>query len=123
MPMTFAEHVALQDALSRHLAEVAKLFGPGARLTLVVRNPDTPGDAGLVIGDDDLELAVEEIRRRQRAAGVQAPAPGVGDDTRKMAAENARLRKACETVLRWCEVNDRRGSILYKEVSAAVGRK
>lgn len=58
--------LALQDELSRHLDEIGTLFKPGAKLTLVVRNPGR-GDAGVVIGNDDLDLAVEEIRRRQAA--------------------------------------------------------
>lgn len=52
---------ALHDDLER----IARRFKPGAKLTLVVRQPNVPGDAGVVIGDDDIELAIAELRRRQ----------------------------------------------------------
>lgn len=52
-------------ALHGDLERITRRFKAGAKLTLVVRQPNVPGDAGVVIGDDDLELAIAEIRRRQ----------------------------------------------------------
>lgn len=56
----------LHADLAEHLEQIQQLFRPGAKVTLVVRNPGY-GDAGVVIGDDDLDEAVKEIRKRQEA--------------------------------------------------------
>ncbi len=55
----------LHFALESHLHRIERLFKPGAKLTLIVRNPDTPGDAGVLLTNDDLEEVVAEIRKRQ----------------------------------------------------------
>jgi hypothetical protein len=52
---------AVEVRLTRLLGEVADLFR-APRVTLVVRSPQLPGGA-LVLTDDDLDLAVEAIRR------------------------------------------------------------
>jgi hypothetical protein len=69
MPINDPKLIDLHLELGGHLDEIAKLFKPGVRLTLVVRNPEQGPEAGLVIGDDELDEAVEEIRRRQRQTG------------------------------------------------------
>lgn len=55
----------LHENLSVHLDEILKHFKPGAKVTVVIRNPSVPGHSGLVIGNDDLDEAIAEIRRRQ----------------------------------------------------------
>ena len=55
----------MQDDLSNHLDAILAMFKPGAKATLVVRNPGH-GDAGVVIGNDDLDEAIKEIERRKK---------------------------------------------------------
>ncbi len=66
MPLTPFQTLALQDTLSVHLDRILESFKPGAKITVVVRNPGY-GDAGVVIGNDDLNEAVAEIQRRVAA--------------------------------------------------------
>lgn len=54
-------HFALEACLRR----VERLFKPGAKITLIVRNPDVPGDAGALLTNDDLDVVIEEIQRRK----------------------------------------------------------
>ena len=58
----------LHDDLSNDLDGIKKRFKAGVRVTLVVRVPGEP-DQGTVIGDDDLEEAVGQIRHLQAKAG------------------------------------------------------
>lgn len=65
MSLSPAETLALQESLGRCLERVKKCFKPGSKVTLVVRNPSISDEAGVVIGDDDLDEAIAEIKRRQ----------------------------------------------------------
>lgn len=67
--LTPAQTVALHDELAKHLDRIKRAFKPGSRVTLVIRNPGISDEAGVVIGDDDLDEAVAEIRRRQYPHG------------------------------------------------------
>jgi hypothetical protein len=53
----------LHDRLAAHLDRITKLFKPGAKLTLVVRQPDLPGDTGILIGNDDYDAVIAEIQK------------------------------------------------------------
>ena len=55
----------LHFALETHLQRIERFFKPGAKLTLVVRNPSVPGDAGALLTDDDLDEVIAEIQRRK----------------------------------------------------------
>ena len=49
----------LHNVISNHCAEIEKLFLPGAKVTVLVRNPSVSGDAGVLVTNDE----DEEIRR------------------------------------------------------------
>lgn len=51
--------------ISEYLNEIAQLFKPGAKLTLVVRHPSHPaGDQDMVLTNDQLPLAIKAIEQR-----------------------------------------------------------
>lgn len=60
----------LHDQLGLYLDGIKLLFKPGAKVTLVVRNPTSMGDAGVVIGDDDLDAAIDEIQKQRKTGTV-----------------------------------------------------
>lgn len=55
----------LQEQIGVHLDAIRRHFKPGSKVTLVVRQPDVPGDASVVIGNDDLDAAIAEIELRK----------------------------------------------------------
>jgi hypothetical protein len=64
--------IAHED-IAQHCAEIAKLFKPGALVTVVVRNPGygVDGSADMLISDDDPELvikALEYLRQRRNVS-------------------------------------------------------
>jgi hypothetical protein len=59
--------VAVQEEMSNHMDAIVRLFKPGAKITVVVRNPGY-GDADVVIGSDDLDQAVQAIERMKKRA-------------------------------------------------------
>jgi hypothetical protein len=71
--MTIIER--LHDDLSDDLNRIARRFRTRVKLTLVVRQPDVEGDAGIVIGNDDYELAIAEIRRQEQTGTVTGSTP------------------------------------------------
>jgi hypothetical protein len=60
----------LHEELSCHLDAIKEHFIAGARVTLVVRFPDSRKDNSCVLSDDDLEGAIMAIR------DLQARCPG-----------------------------------------------
>jgi hypothetical protein len=64
----------LQEDISTHLEAISRLFKANPKITLVVRNPEMPGDADLVLSDDDLEQAIASIRNLQVHAAHVLPA-------------------------------------------------
>lgn len=60
----------LHDALGDDLERIKRRFKPGAKVTLVVRQPELPGDTGVVIGDDDLDAAIAEIQKQRKTGTV-----------------------------------------------------
>lgn len=54
----------LHSDISYHADAILKMFKPGAKITIVVTN-DGHGDAGVVLGNDSLDRAIEEIERRK----------------------------------------------------------
>ncbi len=56
----------LHNALSNDLDRIRRHFKTAVKVTLVVRQPEIPGDSGIVIGNDDLDEAIAEIRRLQQ---------------------------------------------------------
>lgn len=60
----------VSDALSCMLADAESLFKPGAKLTLVVRNPAAEAagrDADLIMTNDSLDEAMAALQRRKDA--------------------------------------------------------
>lgn len=57
--------VAVQEQMSNHMDAILRLFKPGAKITVVVRNPGY-GDADVVIGSDDLDEAIRAIERMKK---------------------------------------------------------
>jgi hypothetical protein len=55
----------LHDDIARHCDEIAKMFTDGAKVTVIVRNPQVKGDAGVFVSSDTCEAIAMEIRRRQ----------------------------------------------------------
>jgi len=56
----------LRDRIAYHLDKVAAMFTQRPKITLVVRTPwlDAKGkDGGVVITDDDFDLAIAEINK------------------------------------------------------------
>ena len=56
----------LHDNLQNDLDRIKARF-KNPKLTLIVRNPDVK-DGDVVIGDDDLNLAIESVRKLQKNA-------------------------------------------------------
>lgn len=61
----------LHHDLDGDLRRIAARFKPGAKLTLVVRSPNFPGDTGVVLTDDNLDLAIAEIRKLQGEQAIE----------------------------------------------------
>lgn len=62
---------ALNDAITRHLWDVAELFTEPVKLTMVVRNPaHADGSRDVVVTDDDAESVCAVIRQRFAASAV-----------------------------------------------------
>jgi len=51
---------------SGYMDDILALFKPGAKITVVVRNPTVPGDTDFILTSDDLDEAVKAIHRQQR---------------------------------------------------------
>lgn len=58
----------MRRSASHHLEQIAKLFNPGMKLTLVVRNPDEPdGSQNVLLTDDtipEVVLALEQLAKK-----------------------------------------------------------
>lgn len=56
---------ATGQEIADRLADIADMFKPGAKLTLLVRHPDYPnGDRDVVITDDSLAAVIDALRIR-----------------------------------------------------------
>lgn len=64
----------LHNDLSDDLDRVLRRFKPGVKVTLVIRDPNNT-ERDVVIGDDDLDGAIEAIRRRVAASPHGASPP------------------------------------------------
>ena len=62
---------AVGDEIADHLADIERLFKPGARLTLVVRRPNFP-EQDVVVTNDLIGDAIEAMRRRMAADAAVA---------------------------------------------------
>lgn len=63
----------LHEDISRDMARIAKRFKPGAKLTLIVRNPTAdkePGSADVVLTDDEVSDAIAALRRFKNAGNL-----------------------------------------------------
>jgi pyoverdine/dityrosine biosynthesis protein Dit1 len=60
--MTPEQHRDLYQRISIHLARIQELFRPGAKITIIIRNPMV-NDDDVLLGDDNIELAITAIRR------------------------------------------------------------
>lgn len=66
----------VHDAISAHLAEIAGLFVPGVKLTLLARSPSHPdGSRDMVVTSDDLIAAIVALgEAAKRQPWSDAPA-------------------------------------------------
>ncbi len=55
----------LRAALADDLVWIERRFRTNVKLTLVVRQPEVEGDAGIVISNDDFDAAIAEILKRR----------------------------------------------------------
>jgi hypothetical protein len=58
--------VALQSRIADHLEDICKMFTHRPKITIVIRMPwlEAEGkDGGVVLTDDDFDLAIAEINR------------------------------------------------------------
>ena len=58
--------IDLRDGIAYHLEKIAAMFTQRPKITLVVRTPwlDEEGkDGGVVLSDDDFDLAIAEINK------------------------------------------------------------
>jgi hypothetical protein len=60
------------EAVKHHLAEIARHFRKPA-LTLVIRSPDFDGD--VIVGNDDIGLAIAALRKAAEENNHQAVIP------------------------------------------------
>ena len=54
------------QTVSDHMDRILQCFKPGAKITVIVRSPQIPGDTDFILTNDDLEEAVTAIRRQQK---------------------------------------------------------
>ena len=57
----------LRDDLSAHLDEMAQLFVSEPKITLIIRNPSLEDGDVVLTSDDDLEAAIQSVRRFRAA--------------------------------------------------------
>ncbi len=56
---------AVAEIVADHMVEILKYFKLGAKITVLVRHPDTPdGRRDFVLSDDDLTLAALALQQR-----------------------------------------------------------
>jgi len=68
MALTPRQQAELGERLSPHLDAIKEAFRPGTKITVLVRAPDDPdGLKDFVIGDDELQDAMNMIARRMAA--------------------------------------------------------
>lgn len=59
------------EAISHNLNCIAGLFKPGAKLTLLVRNPGVEGDADALFTNDEFSEIIAAIEKRRDSSGGQ----------------------------------------------------
>ena len=52
--------INVQQRMSDHMDGILRLFKSGAKITVIVRNPEH-GDADVILGNDDLDDAIAAI--------------------------------------------------------------
>lgn len=65
----------LQRAISDHITDIRRLFPPDYQVTVICRSPIDP-DGGCMVGNDDPEEVIVEIRRRMDPDGRNEVLPG-----------------------------------------------
>lgn len=59
----------VQEAVARHMDDIADYFKPGVKITVIVRSPGFP-ERDFVMTTDTLGLAITALRRRENAGGT-----------------------------------------------------
>jgi hypothetical protein len=63
--MSLDLHLTTQT-VSDHMDRILQCFKPGAKITVIVRSPEIPGDTDFILTNDDLEHVVMAIWRQQK---------------------------------------------------------
>lgn len=71
MPMDRLKSVHAQ--IANHCVEVSDLFKPGARVTILVRNPGL-GDGDLVVTDDSFDHAISALEKLKAKDAIKLSA-------------------------------------------------
>lgn len=69
-------HLDLQAGISHHMNDIVRMFKVPVKITVVVRTP-TLEDGGVLMGNDDPDLVIAEIRKL--AGPVSVVVPGIGE--------------------------------------------
>ena len=54
------------DEVAQHMDRILKCFKPGAKITVIVRSPQIPGDTDFILTSDDLDEVISAIQRQQQ---------------------------------------------------------
>jgi hypothetical protein len=79
--LTPEEQERLHDRIAPHLDAIKRHFKAGAKITLLVRSPELPGDTSVILTDDDIEAAIAELQAK--AVEVKGDAIGKALDERR----------------------------------------
>lgn len=79
MPLSEQERAHLTDAIAEHCEAIRRMFTPGAKVTVLVRCPQTPGDGDVLVtcdSDDEIRAAMN-----RRLAAMPKPMHYAADGT------------------------------------------
>lgn len=62
----------LRDNVAQDMLEIVKMFGPDAKITVIVREPGRP-DHDFLSTDDSLDEIIGVVGRRKAELATQAP--------------------------------------------------
>lgn len=60
-----------RDEVAQHMDKILKKFKRGAKITVLVRSPQIPGDTDFILTNDDLTEARAALQRQQESRQSQ----------------------------------------------------